>query len=71
MRSRMTLSLLAAFTLSLGAGPLLDDPLFGDQARVEASATLAELSAGTHLFGPEFSAEDMLGKVVVVNIGGA
>lgn len=42
-----------------------------DQAKVEPGATLADLQAGNHVFGPEFKADDMLGKVIVVNIGGA
>lgn len=41
-----------------------------DQATVASGATLSELGFGTHLFGPDLKADDLLGQVVVFNMGG-
>ena len=70
MRS-LILPLSLAALLLVGPAGLSSAAPAPDQAKVESGATLAELQAGSHIFGPEFSADDMLGKVIVVNIGGA
>lgn len=56
-------TILMAFSLAL---PRLQ----ADQAKVRPDSKLSELSQGTHLYGIPFDAEALLGKVVVVNIGG-
>ena len=45
-------------------------PVLADQAKVAPGAHLSELGFGAHLFGPDLKAEDLLGQVVVFNMGG-
>ena len=55
----------AATAFGLGGATAL-----ADQAKVAPGAHLSELGFGAHLFGPDLKAEDLLGQVVVFNMGG-
>ena len=64
----MTRSLLALFVAAALLSVL--PAVRADQAKAEPGAKLDQLSKGTHIYGPKFDADALLGKVVVVNIGG-